>query len=338
MPETMVQKSRDIRKLPVGMGFKAIFVVASIFQKTDKNGKIFHEIRVADEFGTLEAKVWSDALWIDRSVNMSPTSAAPNLTGDGIRDLVGKTVGVDGRTAEFRGQTQFNFNKVTLLNQEAYPAARYLPRSPIPADNLAGRCEALIEGCRPKIRDFLKFVYNGNLWRSLRDYPAAVGHHHAYASGLLEHTVSVTAAAKALAEAMRESDYDIDIDVTVAGALLHDIGKIASYKMGAVPEMTLEGAVLDHVALGYAKFTELAAKAGLDDDIKLQLAHIILSHHGQKEFGSPVVPATPEALCVAAADDLDFKMFCWKAATEDLPDSQPISQWHAPTARRYWKR
>ncbi|NLX84870.1 MAG: HD domain-containing protein [Synergistaceae bacterium] len=337
--QSMLKNSQEIRKLSPGSSFKAIFVVSSLFQKNDKNGKPYYEISVTDSCGTLEAKIWSDANWFDRSdPTMEPSAPAQKLPDEKLMSVIGSTVGTDGKTTEFRGQLQFNFNKLTLLDQEQFPPSQYLPRSPIPIEDLVSRYEELVSSCRPEISNFIRSVYEGDTWKQFRDWPAAVSHHHAYANGLLEHTLSVTDCAKSMAESLRISGYDIDVDIVVAGGLLHDLGKLESYKMTSIPEMTLEGAVLDHIALGYSKFMELAKEKGLDNSIKLQLAHILLSHHGQREYGSPVVPATPEAFVVSAADELDFRVFCWKDSVKDLTEDQPISQWHAATARRFWNR
>lgn len=329
---------KEIKKLQPNSVFKAIFVVSSLYLKTDKNGKPYYEISVSDPTGTIDAKVWSDAAWFDRS-DFSDVSEPPKkLSDEKIKNIAGNTVGIDGKTAEYRGQLQFNFNKLTLLDQEKFIPSLYLPRSPIQIDELVLRFDALVSNCRPEIADFLKFIYSGDMWKKFRDWPAAVTNHHAYANGLLEHTVSVADSAKALALAMKSSGYDVDCDIVVAGALLHDIGKLDSYNMTTVPEITVEGAVLDHVALGYIRFNAAAKDAGLSEDIKLHLAHILLSHHGQREYGSPVVPATPEALIVSSADELDFRMFCWQSSVKDLTSEQPISQWHNAAGRRFWNR
>jgi len=328
----------EIKKLAAGEQFKAIFVMTSLFQKTDKNGKGYYEASVSDATGTLDAKIWSDASWFDRSENSDPAAAAKKLSDEKMKALVGCSMGIDGKTAEYRGQLQFNFNKLTLLDQEKFSPSQYLPRSPLPQAEMEERYEALVSGCRKELADFLRKVYSGETWREFRDWPAAVNHHHAYANGLLEHTLSVTDCAKSMAESLKRSGYDIDVDLVVTGALLHDLGKIDSYKINSIPEMTLEGAVLDHVALGYSRFMELAEQYELAPELKLQLAHIILSHHGQREYGSPVIPATPEAMIVSSADELDFRMFCWKDAVKDLTDDQPISQWNFSAQRRFWKR
>lgn len=332
-----LQSIAELRKLTPGGVFKSILVVTSLFQKNDKNGKPYYEMTACDSTGAVEAKIWSDAAWFDKSDGDIAAPARP-MTAVETTQLIGRTMGIDGKTAEFRGNLQFNFNKLTLLNQESFPPAQYLPRSPFPINELEKRYDELIDTCRPEIASVLRSIFSGGVWSAFRDFPAAVSHHHAYANGLLEHTLAVADCAKSMADAFRRSGYEIDVDVVTAGALLHDLGKLDSYKMGAVPEVTLEGAVLDHVALGYSRFMELAEKYEVSRELKLQLAHILLSHHGLREYGSPVIPATPEALIVSSADELDFKIFCWRESVKDLGDDQPVSQWHAATGRRYWNR
>lgn len=332
-----LQNIAELRKLTPGTAFKGIFVVTALFQKNDKNGKPYYEISACDQTGTMEAKIWSDAAWFDKS-DPDMAAAAKPLPRDEIKNLTGCTMGIDGKTAEFRGSLQFNFNKLTLLNQEIFPPAQYLPRSPFPINEMEERYNSFVEACRPEIAELLRSVFCGGVWNAFRDLPAAVSHHHAYANGLLEHTLSVTDCAKSMAEAFLRSGYEVDVDVAVAGALLHDLGKLESYRMVSAPEITLEGAVLDHVALGYSRFLALTEKSGAAEGLKLQLAHILLSHHGLREYGSPVVPATPEALIVSASDELDFKIFCWRESVKDLTEEQPVSQWHPATGRRYWNR
>ena len=337
MAENVIINSQEIRRLPAGSAFKAFFVVSSIVQKSDKNGKAYYDMTAADSFGTLEAKVWSDAQWLDKSTE-HPLSADDRLAPEKIPALAGMTIGVNGKVSDFRGQLQYSFGKITLLNQEKFPPSAYLPHSPVPMEALAARLAALIEGCGGAAGDFIRKVFTGEFLHKFREWPAAVSHHHAYAGGLLEHTVSMAACAKSMAQEMAISGYDIDADIVVAGALLHDIGKLDSYRMTTVPNMTVEGALLDHVAQGYIRFCELAERYGLDEKTKIHLGHIILSHHGMREYGSPVVPATPEALVVSAADELDFKIFCWKDSVKNLTDEQPISPWNNSAQRRFWKK
>ena len=328
--------SSEVKKLAAGDSFKGVFVVNGIIKKTDKNGKPYWDMTVSDKCGALGAKVWSDAGWWDRStpeLEMKPDMLHP----DRIGDLKGKVVGITGKVSDFRGQLQYNFNAISFLNQERFPATKYVAHSDVPLSILNQRLGQLVEGCRPEVRDFLKFVLDGERGRRFCDVPAAVTNHHAYAHGLLEHTLTVAESAKAIAFQYKDVYPTLDVDLVVAGALLHDLGKTESYVMSPVPEITLQGAVLDHIAIGYALFARLAEEFGLEEKLRLQIGHVLLSHHGQKEFGSPVLPATLEALIVATADELDFRLFCWKDAVKDLAADQEISAWHFAAQRRFWR-
>jgi 3'-5' exoribonuclease len=329
-------RTSDVRALTSGETFKGVYVVSNILKKTDKNGKPYWEMTVSDESGALNAKIWSDAGWWDRS-SAELENRPATLHDDRINGLKGQVVGITGKTADFRGQVQYNFNAISLLDQEKFPASKFVARSGIPLSTLESRLNSLIDECGAEIRDFLRFVFNGPGGKFFKEAPAAVLNHHAYAHGLLEHSITVTEAARSLAVSYREIYPSIDVSIVIAGALLHDWGKIASYVMSPVPEVTLRGAVLDHIALGYAEFTRLSEEAGLPTGVSTQIGHILLSHHGQKEFGSPVLPATLEALIVASADELDFRLFCWKDATGDLAAGQNISAYHHAAQRRFWR-
>lgn len=331
-----LMNTHEVKNLPSGETFKGIYIVTNSNKKTDKNGRPYWEMTVSDKQGSMPGKVWSDAGWWDRST--SELEAKPDLLSDAqISSIRGCTVGITGKVAEFRGQNQYNFNAISLLNQERFPPTKYLASSEIPLPVLSERFDALVDGCRPEIADFLRHIFDGERGKLFRDLPAAVANHHAYAHGLIEHTVSVAEGARTIAREYRATYPSIDVDVAVAGALLHDIGKIKSYRMAPVPEVTIDGAVLDHIAIGYADFVQAAEEYGLSDDLRLAIGHIMLSHHGQKEFGSPVLPATPEALIVAAADELDFRLFCWKDSIRGMADDQEISAFHFAAQRRFWR-
>ncbi|GHV54037.1 phosphohydrolase [Synergistales bacterium] len=336
MSSSKLMNASDVKKLAAADVFKGIFIVNAVLKKIDKNGKPYWEMTVSDKSGALNAKVWSDAGWWDRST--PELESKPDMLQEaGILRMKGHTAGITGKVADYRGQLQYNFNAISLLNQDKYSPAQYVAQSEIPLPVMTRRLETAIESCRPEIADFLRVIFDGETGRAFRCAPAAVSNHHAYAHGLLEHTLATMDAAKALADVYRGVYPYLDIDVVVAGALLHDIGKTEAYAMSPVPEITLSGAVLDHIAIGYVMFERAAERANLSSELRAQIGHIILSHHGQKEFGSPVLPATPEALIVAAADDLDFRLFCWKDATKDMPPEQDISAFHFAAQRRFWQ-
>lgn len=335
-PSPRLMSSAELRRLPAGETFKGILIVNSINKKTDKNGRIYRDMTVSDEHGSISAKVWSDAGWWDRS-SSEPDAKPGMLSDDQIASLKGKTVGVTGKTVDYRGQVQFNFNAISLLDQERYPPSRFMASSDIPLPVLSQRFDDLVEQCRPEIRDFLRAVYSGDRERLFRLLPAAVSNHHAYAHGLLEHTVTVAESARAIARSYAGIYPTLDVDLVVAGALLHDLGKLESYSIAPTPEVTIAGAVIDHIPIGYAMFERIARESGLSDDLRLHLGHILLSHHGQKEFGSPILPATLEAMIVSSADELDFRLCCWRDSVKDLAEDQEITAFHYIAQRRFWK-
>lgn len=334
--QSKLMSSSDIRRMPAGENFKGIFIVNSLTRKTGKNGRTYWELTVSDQQGSLSAKVWPDAGWLDRST--PELEQRPEVMAEErISSVKGCTIGVSGKTSDYRGQIQYSFSSISLLDQDKYSPARFIKSSELPVQDLAKRFEALVASCRPEIQGLLKSIFCGERWKLFRFLPAAVSNHHVYAHGLLEHTVTVAEAARSIAASYRTVYPSIDIDLVVAGALLHDIGKVEAYVMAPAPEVTIAGAVLDHIALGYAIYTRAAQDSGLSDEVYIHLGHIMLSHHGQKEFGSPVLPATLEALIVSAADELDFRMACWKDSVKDLMGDQQISAFHFAAQRRFWR-
>ena len=134
--------------------------------------------------------------------------------------------------------------------------------------------------------------------------PAARGMHHAYRSGLLEHSLSTAAAARLLAR-----HYHLCEDLVVAGAILHDLGKIWELEADATIEYTDDGRLFGHLTLGVLKVEQaLGELPRFPAETRRHLLHILLSHHGEYEYGSPRRPKTPEALLVALVDGLDAKL------------------------------
>jgi 3'-5' exoribonuclease len=328
-------KTGAVRKLPRESKFYCLGVVNKIISKRDRNGKTYWELSIMDEEGALEGKIWGNAQWWDRRVE--PQQSIDPLTWELTTDLAGHSIGLLGQVVEFRGQSQYNFNAVFYVDQERYKPHSFVQRSPFEEEDMEKDFRGMIETCTSPIKDFLNFVFKGEFWECFKVWPAAVSHHHAYVSGLLEHTLGVARLACSMAEASSHSGYEVNRDIVIGGALLHDIGKLDSYKLSPAPEMTVEGTVIDHIVLGYNRLARLFEEYNLDQRYASALGHIVVSHHGSKEFGSPVVPATPEAMIVSAADELDFKLYCWRDAVDQIDDGKEISEWSYSAQRRFWK-
>ncbi|HEY7189427.1 MAG TPA: HD domain-containing protein [Vicinamibacterales bacterium] len=139
----------------------------------------------------------------------------------------------------------------------------------------------------------------------MRTWPAAQTVHHAYEGGLLEHILKVAQTADALAQA-----YEADRDLVFAGAVLHDIGKLEELTAASAPGYTRDGNLLGHITLGVVIVREATSRLpDFPPDLRARLEHMIVSHHGSRQMGSPVEPMTVEAFILSAADDLDARIY-----------------------------
>lgn len=326
---------RDVKKLPTDESFSIVGIASRLVKKKDRNDKPYWDITLMDGTGEIEGKIWGNSSWWDLTGgNRLPIDP---LADNGIK-FEGSTVGLQGRVVEFRDQPQYNFNDVYYVDQEKYPPHSFVRRSPISDEKLEQMFRGLLDGMGEPLRGFVEAVFfKHDIWRNFKAWPAAVSLHHAYVAGLLEHSLSVAAGAKSLAENYVSMGAAVDIDLVTAGALLHDIGKLDAYALNPNPQMTTVGNTADHIMLGYHKLMQIAEEEGLDPKLTEVLGHIIVSHHGRREYGSPVLPGTSEALIVNAADDLDFKMFVWRSQIDGLDSAHDITDYMPLLERRFWR-
>ena len=167
------------------------------------------------------------------------------------------------------------------------------------------KLEALINGVKtPSLRTLLKKVFSGTFYEEFCKNPAGMKLHHAYLGGLLQHSVDVTELALAMAETIGNTDKDL----ITAGALLHDIGKVKEISAGMGFPYTTEGRLLGHITMSALMVREAATELKMPAAALQQLEHVILSHHGDQEKGSPVACATKEAFIVHYADEVNSIM------------------------------
>jgi 3'-5' exoribonuclease len=285
-----------ISHLKEGDAVQQFFLVRQAESRIDKTGKPYLSLVLGDKSGTIVAKVWNDIL---------KKYPGPFAVGD--------FVGVKGQVDSYKQEIQIN---VKYLETEesirsrggdlsAFDPELLLQATPYDREALWQELGQLAETqIRPPLKDLVLKVLE--LYREeFLVCPAALRYHHPYLGGLLEHTWFVTRHALASLALYTE----LNRDLVLAGAMLHDLGKIKELTNPAAPERTVPGHLLGHVVLGWEMVR--AAAQGLDfpdPTLLVQLEHIILSHHGTLEFGSPIVPKTREALLVNFLDDLDAKL------------------------------
>ena len=261
--------------------------------RQDRNNNDFLDLELKDASGTIVGKAWSD-------------SAA--LTGDFEAH---QFVAFRGQVKLYRDQLQLNLVECRQATEEdrryGFDESKLVPSTREDIDDLWSRLNAVYLGGavrRPLLRRLGEETLAAYEDR-LREHPAAKSIHHAYRGGLLEHTVSMAE----LAVRVCEHYPRVDGDLVLIGVLFHDLGKLD--ELGPMPanDYTLAGRMVGHVVLGRDLLRErCAAIDGFPDDLRLRLEHLVLSHQGRLEFGSPVAPMTPEAFVLSAIDDLDSKL------------------------------
>jgi 3'-5' exoribonuclease len=202
----------------------------------------------------------------------------------------------------------------------------FFPVSQRPVGDMLAELDAIIASVNDAwMRSLLQgfFIENTTLRTAFAQAPAAKSMHHAFLGGLLEHTLSVVAMAERACGHYR----NLNRDLVVAGVCLHDVGKTAELTYQRSFGYSNEGNLLGHIALETTWIDrEMGKIPGFPDELRLHILHIVLSHHGRLDFGSPVVPKTPEALVVHFLDDLDGKL---EAMFRSIKDEAGSASWSA---------
>lgn len=219
---------------------------------------------------------------------------------------VGDVIHIRATMGEYRGNPQATINDYRVAEKDEVSVEQFLPATKQDVDEMFQRILAAVKVIID--RDLQNLVSNilETYEKCFKVAPASISIHHGYLGGLIEHTLSVLNLA---VTAARQTPENLDRDLVIAGAILHDIGKIHTYtwERGFIERSDL-GRLIEHLVIGPMMIKEAANDMGIEF-IKIQkLLHIIVSHHGKKEWGSPVEPATKEAMIVHRADELDSKM------------------------------
>lgn len=291
-----------LRNLKEGDAFQGFLLAQEAAYKVSAKGSEYLELKLADASGDLKA-----FLWDVRAVE-----------GDMEAVRADAFLRVKGSVTSYNGRLQMKLDKVrTAADAEVGDLSRFFPLSARPVPEMLAELDGIIASVGdPWIRRLLEVLLVGDsdLRAAFAQAPAAKSMHHVYLGGLLEHTLSVLG----MAERACAHYPDLNRDLVVAGALLHDLGKTAELSYGRSFGYTDAGNLLGHIALESEWISRAAAGLpGFPEELRLQILHIVLSHHGRLEFGSPVLPKTPEALLVHYLDDLDGKLEVMFRALKD---------------------
>jgi len=288
-----------------GAGFKEnetfdrIFLLKAISEHRTRKGKPFLTLVFGTPEGDVEARAWDMGM-----------SSLPSLdTGD--------PVSARGTAVSYMERIQLNVERIEKVTTGVDPRKLY-PSS----HQTEAQLKEQYAGCVKRIRDkklvslFSVMEKDKQFMEAFFISPAATTMHHARIGGLMEHSIGVCT----LTDAVAEAHSWLNRDLLIAGSLLHDIGKVREYAITGDFSFTMEGKLIGHINLGVEMFQSwLQQIPDFPARLSMDIQHIILSHHGQLEYGSPKLPATPEALVVHFADDLDAKLDMIKDASRD-PD------------------
>jgi len=277
-----------IAELQPGTDVEETFVIRSKDIRQRRGGGPFIAASLGDRSGEVNALVWENV-----------DSLAKVLD-------VGAVVKVKGQVQRYNGRLQVVIRRAATVPADEIDETLYVRSSAVDVDILWQRLNTLIEEMEdPDLRQLIfRITADPDVAGRFRMAPAARGMHHAFRSGLLEHTVSMATLARNLAE-----HYSINKDLVVAGCVLHDLGKIWELDISSSIEYTDEGRLLGHLSMVVLYVDRVINELeAFPDELRRQLLHILLAHHGEYEYGSPKRPKTPEALLVHMADLLDSKM------------------------------
>lgn len=261
--------------------------------RTAKNAP-YLSLTLEDQSGVLDAKYW-------------------NLTEDQVKEWkAGMIVEATGDLMRYRNAWQLRIRSLKAI--EGSPAD-YVRSAPESMDKIRAEINGLVENIKnPTIQNVTKEVIEMK-----KDdyflYPAAVRNHHNYPGGLAWHSLSMARLAQVIA---RQYDF-LDEDLLIAGILLHDVAKTEEYSAPVLPEYTPKGNLIGHITMGANLIDRVAVALDVEDSEEVMLLkHMVLSHHGKKEFGSPVLPMIPEAEVLTLLDNLDSRLFMIHESLESV--------------------
>lgn len=268
---------------------ESIFLVKIINTMEDKSGKKYFNIILTDASGDLESRLW----------NYSP-EVESQITKNTF-------VQVKGKLNFYQGRKQFIISKIHKIEESEVNMSDFVMKASADPEAMYKRLLQIIdqELTDVYIRDLLRnIVTDGEIARRLKLWQAGKSIHHAYQSGLLEHILSCTELALTLSK-----HYRVNHNYVVAGCILHDLCKIYELTDGINVEYTEEGKLVGHLVKGLEVVDRFSYKIkNFPHYLKLHLKHILLSHHGEYEYGSPKIPQTSEAYLVHLIDLMDSKM------------------------------
>lgn len=299
---------------------REVFAISSLTTAKKKDGAGFLRLVLSDRTGGVNAVVWDD---------VSRISAAA---------VAGNCVEVTGDVSEYQKSLQLTVKDMTAVDQTKIDPADFLPASDKDVDAMFSRLRQITNKMASgQIKTLLKLFWDDKEFveEQFKKAPAAKLMHHAYLGGLIEHTLSVVELALKVCQCYGDI---LDQDLLVAGAMLHDIGKTREFRYDLTIDYSDQGRLLNHIVCGILMLEEKLQALGslFPEETGLHLKHLIASHHGNREFGSPEPPKTLEALVLNHIDEIDAKIVGVHAFMSEQDPGQTWTPYHRPMERFFY--
>lgn len=311
-------KKQFITDIRAGDRVDDIFVLSEKILSQKRDGNNFLNVTLSDKTGTIKGVVWDNVDQI-----------ATGITS-------GDFAHVNGSVSDYRGTLQVVIKKMAPFSHDRIDPSDFLPQT---SRDIEGMFERLVKRTDSITTDYLKalidaFFKDKEFVNKFKTAPAGKKMHHAYIGGLLEHTLSMVS----LADKIAGHYSGIDRDLLLSGAILHDIGKIDEFEYQFKIDYSDKGRLLNHIVIGIKMVDEkLSGIDNFPEDQMLLLKHMIVSHHGTREFGSPEPPKTIEAVLLNYIDEIDSKV---NAIRDFIASEDPDETWtsyHRLLERHFYK-
>ena len=302
---------RYVQQMGDGDTVEEVYLITDKQLRANRNGNLYLQVELRDRTGSISGRLWNAGEHLFRSFD----------SGDFLL--------VKGKVQLFQGALQMILSHVDRVESEKVNLSDFLPHTEHDVSKLLERLRSiLLRLGNPHLRTLVEcFLMDEEFLHDFSHAPAGVRNHHAYVGGLLEHVVTLLDAADRLLPLYPE----LDRDVLLAGVFLHDIGKVRELSYGKAFGYTDEGQLVGHLVIGVEMLNEKTKKVPeltgepFPDELLLRLKHLIVSHHGSHEFGSPKLPMTAEAIALHHLDNFDAKVHSF---TRDIrEDPNPTSAW-----------
>jgi 3'-5' exoribonuclease len=308
-------KSPFVSELEPNRVITSSFLVHAKEIRQKKTGELYLSLMLGDRTGELDAKMWDNVAEVLETFD---------------RD---DFVKIKGLVQIFHNRPQLTIHKVRRMDDSEIEFTDYFPSSKRNSEEMWTELRGVVSAIsNPHLKALLQaFLDDPDIAQRLRRAPAAKSIHHAFLGGLIEHVLSLCALAKLVAPHYPT----VDGDLLIAGVLLHDIGKIYELNYERGFSYSNDGQLLGHITIAISMVGDkLRTLPDFPPRLRVLLEHMILSHHGRMEFGSPKIPQFPEALLLHYLDDLDSKMECMRALVESDRQVEGCFTNYSPTLER----